>query len=239
MVAGCSHRQPVAYAPPPPPPAAQAPEITTEPTPLPPPEPTSKPSASRNSDDDYVQSHAPIYTETGMASWYGPPYHNRTGADGQVYNQNHISAAHRTLPMGTLIKVTNLRTGQSAVMHVTDRGPFVHGRILDLSMAAAKSTGVWRTGTAEVRIDVYSAPHALNTGGRWCVQIGAFPNGHAAHSLQSKLVREYPSANVIDFEGPTGYWVRIRPAHDDRQQAMDIANSLHPSAGEAWLVRLD
>jgi rare lipoprotein A len=174
-----------------------------------------------------------------MASWYGPPYHNRTGADGQVYNEHHLSAAHRTLPMGSLIRVTNLRTGQSAVMHVTDRGPFVHGRILDLSMAAAKATGVWRSGVAQVRIDVYSAPKPLDTGGRWCVQIGAFAHARAAHHLQSKLEKEYRSANVITFEGPTGYWVRIRPDHDDRGMAEEISQRVHPSQGEAWLVRLD
>jgi rare lipoprotein A len=174
-----------------------------------------------------------------MASWYGPPYHNRTGANGTVYNEHHLSAAHRTLPMGSLIRVTNLRTGQSAVMEVTDRGPFVHGRILDLSMAAAKATGVWRTGIAEVRVDVYSTPHSMNKGGRWCVQIGAFAHARGAHHLQSTLEREYPAANVIEFEGPTGYWVRIRPEHDDRAIATEIANTVRPSQGEAWLVRLD
>jgi rare lipoprotein A len=190
-------------------------------------------------DEQFVETHAPIYSESGVASWYGPPYHNREGANGEVYNENHISAAHRTLPMGSLIKVTNLRTGQSAVMHVTDRGPFVQGRVLDLSMAAAKEVGVWGPGTAQVRIDVYSAPHPLDTGGRWCVQIGAFPHAGAARHLQEKLENEYRSANVIEFEGPTGFWVRIRPEHDDRTIAMEIANRVHPSDGEAWLVRLD
>ena len=236
-IAGCSHRQ-VAYTPPPPPvPTTSAPETT--PAPVPPPASSGKPSGEVGSDDEFVANHAPIYTETGTASWYGPPYHNRTGADGTVYNQNHISAAHRTLPMGSLIKVTNLRTGQSAVMHVTDRGPFVQGRILDLSMAAARATGVWGPGTAQVRIDVYSTPKPMDEGGRWCVQIGAFAEGGGARHLASKLEQEYPSANVVEFEGPTGFWVRIRPEHDDRAMAMDIANRVRPSQGEAWLVRLD
>jgi len=241
LVAGCSHRQQtVAYTPPPPEsaPPAGAPAETPEPVPAPP-APNGKPSAGVSIDEQYVDAHAPIYSETGMASWYGPPYHNREGANGEVYNEHHISAAHRTLPMGSLIKVTNLRTGQSAVMHVTDRGPFVQGRILDLSMAAAKAVGVWGPGVAKVRIDVYSTPHPLNTGGRWCVQIGAFPHSREAHHLEQKLEREYQTANVIEFQGPTGYWVRIRPAHDDRTVAMQIANGLHPSDGEAWLVRLD
>jgi len=237
LASGCGHRQQVAYAPPPPP----GPAATTAPAgPVSSaPAASGKPEAGLSPDDEFAATHAPIYTETGPASWYGPPYHNRTGADGQVYNENHISAAHRTLPMGSLIKVTNLRTGQSATMHVTDRGPFVQGRILDLSMAAAKAVGIWGPGTAEVRIDVYSAPKSLDVGGRWCVQFGAFSSNGAAEHLNAKLQREYPTANVVEFKGPTGYWVRIRPAHDDRAVATEIANQLRPSQGEAWLVRLD
>ena len=235
-MAGCAHRQQVAYTPPPPPAAAPA---ESAPSAAPVPAPNGKPAAGVGADEQFVETHAPIYTQTGIASWYGPPYHNREGANGEVYNEHHVSAAHRTLPMGSLIKVTNLRTGQSAVMHVTDRGPFVQGRILDLSMAAAKEVGVWGPGTAEVRIDVYSTPHPLNAGGRWCVQIGAFAHAGAARHLQEKLEREYRSASVIEFEGPTGYWVRIRPEHDDRSIAVEIANRVHPSDGEAWLVRLD
>jgi rare lipoprotein A len=241
LAAGCSHRQQVAYTPPPPPAVAPVPTAPPEASSSAPPvsAPPGKPTAAIGIDEQFVETHAPIYSETGTASWYGPPYHNREGANGEVYNEHHISAAHRTLPMGSLIKVTNLRTGQSAVMHVTDRGPFVQGRILDLSMAAAKELSVWGPGTAQVRIDVYSTPHPLDTGGRWCVQIGAFDHAGEALHLQAKLEREYRTANVIEFEGPTGYWVRIRPEHDDRTIAMEIANRLRPSEGEAWLVRLD
>jgi rare lipoprotein A len=238
FAAGCSHKQQVAYTPPPPPPVVAAPSAPA-PSPVPPSVPPAKPESAQTEDDEFVATHPPIYTETGMASWYGPPYHNRTGANGQVFNQYYISAAHRTLPMGSLIRVTNLRTGQSAIMHVTDRGPFVQGRVLDLSMAAAKAIGVWGPGTAQVRIDVYSAPHPLNEGGRWCVQIGAFSSSHDAMRLNARLQREYPDANVIEFQGPTGFWVRIRPPHDDRAQATEIASRVHPDQGEAWLVRLD
>src|SRR5579872_3002084 len=174
MIAGCSHRQQVAVDVPPPPTPATPTSTVPVPAPASPVRP-GKPTASLNADEAFVTTHAPIYSETGMASWYGPPYHNRVGADGTVYNENHISAAHRTLPLGSLIRVTNLRTGQSAVMHVTDRGPFVSGRVLDLSLAAAREVGVYGPGTAEVRIDVYSTPKPMNEGGRWCVQIGALP----------------------------------------------------------------
>jgi len=174
-----------------------------------------------------------------VASWYGPPYHNRQGANGKIFNQNAMTAAHRTLPMGSLIVVTNEKTGQSAMMRVTDRGPFVQGRLLDLSMASAKATGVYRAGLADVRIDVYQTPHPIDEGGRWCVQIGAFEHERKAEKLRDQLERKYDSAQVVDFEGPTGYWVRIRPQGDNRQQAELIARRLKPAEGDAYLVRLD
>lgn len=174
-----------------------------------------------------------------MASWYGPPYHNRRGANGQIFDQNALSAAHRTLPMGSLIRVTNIETGQSAVMRITDRGPFVRDRVLDLSVASAKMVGVWRPGLARVRIDVYAAPKPIDEGGRWCVQIGAFSKEKEAVKLEEHLERKYHTANVIEFTGPTGHWVRIRPLNDDKGRAEEIAKQLKPDEGEAYLVRLD
>jgi rare lipoprotein A len=231
LAAGCSHKQEAVYTPPPPAPPAET-------APVPPP-PAPAPVPSLTADEQFVDTHQPISSQTGMASWYGPPYHNRVGANGVVYDENGISAAHRTLPMGSLIRVTNVKTGQSAVMRVTDRGPFVAGRILDLSIGAAKAVGLWRAGTGAVRVDVFSTPKPMDEGGRWCVQIGAFVHQGSALRLQSELQRQYRTANVIEFAGPTGYWVRIRPENDDRTIAVAIAHSLQPAEGEAWLVRLD
>jgi len=233
-ITGCGHHAQVAYTPPPPPVTPAAPLSA----PVEPPKPPAAASAP-GSDEAFVASHQPIYSEEGMASWYGPNYHAHRGANGQIYDQNGISAAHRTLPMGSLIRVTNLQTGQSAIMHVTDRGPFVPDRIIDLSIGAAKEVGVWRPGTARVRIDVYDAPHPISTGGRWCVQIGAFSKEHDAVKLEEHLARKYETANVIEFTGPTGHWVRIRPQADDKQRAVEIAKSINPKEGEAYLVRLD
>ncbi len=234
LLAGCSHKKEIAYTPPAPPAAAAEPSASTvaPASPLP-------PVPSLSADEQFVDTHAPIYSETGIASWYGPPYHNRVGANGQVYDENGLSAAHRTLPMGSLIRVVNVRTGQSAVMRVTDRGPFVPGRILDLSLAAAKAVGLYRAGVGEVRVDVFSTPKPMDEGGRWCVQIGAFSHEKSALQLQNRLEREYRTANVIEFQGPTGYWVRIRPENDNRSEAVAIAHRLQPAEGEAWLVRLD
>ena len=174
-----------------------------------------------------------------MASWYGPPYNKRRGANGEIYDQNAVTAAHRTLPMGSLIRVTNLQSGQSAMMRVTDRGPFVPNRVIDLSVGAAKAVGVWRAGTAQVRIEVFEAPKPINAGGRWCVQIGAFANEGAAKKLQEHLTHEYESANVIEFTGPTGHWVRIRPENGDKSQAIAIVRSMRLTEGAAYLVRMD
>jgi len=190
-------------------------------------------------DREYVTNHRPIRTEEGYATWYTAPYKGRRAANGQVFSDKAMTAAHRTLPMGSLIVVTNLKTSQSAAMRITDRGPFVDGRILDLSMASAKATGVYRQGLAHVRVDVYQTPKPIDTGGRWCVQIGEFTSEHKAKKLKSQLIRKYPDANVIEFPGEDSYWVRIRPEGDNREQAESIAHHLHPSQGEAFLTRLD
>lgn len=197
------------------------------------------PGGISDDDLDYVNTHKPILTEVGYATWYSAPYRGRKAANGQVFRDNALTAAHRTLPMGSLVVVTNLKTGQSSAMRITDRGPFVDGRVLDMTVASAKATGVYRMGLARVRIDVYETPKPINVGGRWCVQIGAFHDEDKALKLKSQLQRRYPGASVIEFPGQDSYWVRIRPQGDDREQAELIANRLRPAEGEAFLTRLD
>lgn len=141
--------------------------------------------------------------------------------------------------MGSLVVVTNLKTGQSSAMRITDRGPFVDGRIVDLTIASAKATGVYRQGLARVRIDVYQTPKPIDVGGRWCVQVGAFHDESEALQLKAQLQRRYPDASVIEFPGQESYWVRIRPQGDNREIAEQIAQRLRPAEGEAFLTRLD
>lgn len=178
----------------------------------------------------------PVSTEVGLASWYGPPYHNRHAADGSIYNQNAMTAAHRTLPLGTMVRVTNVATGDSVVVRITDRGPFVEGRVLDLSLAAAKAIGVYRAGVARVKIEAFAQPGA-DPAGHWCVQIGAFQDGDEAVQLKNDLKRRYGTARVIEFTGPTGHWVRINPADPDRTTAARIADSIHVPDAHPYLVR--
>ncbi len=193
------------------------------------------------SDDDlaFVAAHRPILSEVGYATWYTAPYKGRRAANGQVFDSDAMTAAHRTLPMGSLVVVTNLKTGESHAMRISDRGPFVEDRMLDLTVASAKAVGVYRAGMALVRMDVYETPKPINTGGRWCVQIGAFHNQQDALALKEQLLEAYPGANVIEFPGENNFWVRIRPQGDDRAAAEEIARHLQPVEGNAYLTRLD
>jgi rare lipoprotein A len=201
---------------------------------------TPVPPGGVSTDDlNYVATHKPILSETGFATWYTAPYVGRKAANGQVFDDSALTAAHRTLPMGSLIVVTNVKTGQSSAMRVTDRGPFVDGRILDMTIASAKATGVYYKGLVEVRVDVYRTPKPIETGGRWCVQIGAFKSEREAIRLKKQLLQKYQGSNVIEFPGENSYWVRIRPENDDRAIAEKIAERLRPSEGEAFLTRLD
>jgi rare lipoprotein A len=190
-------------------------------------------------DKDFILSHQPILSQVGEATWYTAPYKGRKAANGQVFQDEALTAAHRTLPMGSLIVVTNLKTRQASAMRISDRGPFVPNKIIDLTIASAKSIGIYRSGTERVRVDVYETPKPIETGGRWCVQIGAFTSEHKAQNLKEELLREYPDARVIEFAGENSYWVRIRPAGDDRDAAESIAGRLHPDEGDAYLTRLD
>jgi rare lipoprotein A len=182
----------------------------------------------------------PILTESGLASWYGAPYHNRRGSNGEMYDMNAMTAAHRTLPLGSIVRVTNVKTGHSVLVRITDRGPFIPGRMLDLSLAAAKAVDVWLPGVAKVRMDVLQTPVPLDDGGRWAVQIGAFPQQSAADNLADRLSRRYRTAKVLRFSSPVGdWWVRVRVLNDDRRRAEEIARDTQTPQGAIFLVRLD
>jgi rare lipoprotein A len=247
FLSGCGHKKAVA---PLPAPQAAPPQVQSE-VQAPPSASGRKPSPARiaptpappggvsDEDLDYVSTHKPILSQEGLATWYTAPYKGRKSANGQVFSDQSLTAAHRTLPMGSLIVVTNLKTGQSSAMRVTDRGPFVEDRLIDLTIASAKATGIYWTGSARVRVDVYRTPKPIATGGRWCVQIGAFTSERKAKRLKAQLMDKYPDASVIEFPGEDSYWVRIRPLGDNREQAEFIAGRLRPSEGEAYLTRLD
>lgn len=152
-----------------------------------------------------------------------------------------MTAASLTLPLGTLARVTNLSNNQAVLVKITDRGPFVRGRIIDLSLAAAKATGVYRAGVAKVQVEAYPPPPSPTgiPGGRWCVQIGAFYNAEDAIQLKNDLIRRYATAKVIEFQGPTGFWVRINPKFADKATATRIADGIHIPDADSYLTRTD
>ena len=215
---------------------------------VPPPPSVSQPSSSlppeqSDTEQDAVAvppNAAPVFVETGLASWYGAPYHNRRGSNGEVYDMNAMTAAHRTLPLGSIVRVTNVKTGQSAIVRITDRGPFVEGRIIDLSLAAAKKVDVWRPGIAKVRLDVIKTPASLNAGGRWAVQIGGFDEENSAAKFADHLSHRYHTARILKFVSPVGaWWVRVRVKDDDRKRAEEVARDTRTPEGAIFLVRLD
>ena len=257
----CSgHKQAKINVPPPPPikpptelPPSTKPEVAEQPPPKEEPKvaetaPEQPPvDEEKRADEDEAklqtavpEDSAPLETQTGIASWYGPPYHNRRGSNGEIYDMNGMTAAHLTLPLGTIVRVTNVKTGSSALVRITDRGPFVKGRVIDLSLAAAKKLDVWRAGLAEVKIEVMKCPVSLEAGGRWAVQIGPFQEEDKARPLADHLERRYHTAKVLCFGSPVGdWWVRVRVLDDDRSRAKEVAETTKTPEGAIYLVRLD
>ncbi|MDE1160352.1 MAG: septal ring lytic transglycosylase RlpA family protein [Acidobacteriaceae bacterium] len=186
----------------------------------------------------------PLLVDTGMASWYGPQFNHKKSADGNVYDANGLTAAHRTLPLGTLARVTNLATNESVIVRITDRGPFVRGRIMDLSEGAAKRIDLYRMGIAKVKIEAYAPVEVAaepEKRGLWCVQTGAFATERGARDLRDALAKRYATAKVQEFQGPTGFWVRIDPAGREKTQAEAIRSWIGKpdDQADAYLVRLN
>ena len=243
LLIGCGgHKQAHVDVPPPPPisePAAQPAPTTSSAEAAP---KATVPTRQEQEDDAFrnLQNAKPISVETGLASWYGGPYHNRRGSNGEIYNMHAMTAAHRTLPLGSIVRVINVKTGDAALVRITDRGPFVEGRILDLSQAAAKKIDIMQAGVAMVRIEVLRAPSPLETGGRWAVQIGAFEKEHSDDKLADHLSHRYQTAKVQCFSSPVGdWWVRVRVQDDDRKRAEEVAHNTQTPQGSIFLVRLD
>jgi len=240
----CSHpKQAHVSVPPPPPPATTAEPPASQPVANLPPGRESPSHADHTPDisEPALPANArPIVTETGLASWYGPPYHNRRGSNGEVYNMNAMTAAHRTFPLGSIVRVTNTKSGTTALVRITDRGPFIPGRILDLSLAAARKLDVVRPGVAEVKVELMQASAPVDSGGKWAVQIGGFPNEDAATKLADRLTRRYRTAKVLRFASPAGdWWIRIRVLDDDHARAQQLAAETETPEGAVFLVRLD
>ena len=164
------------------------------------------------------------FRQRGLASWYGKKFHGRKTSNGEIYNMYEISAAHKTLPFDTFVRVHNLANGKKLDVRINDRGPFVRGRIIDLSYKAAQELGVVGPGTATVEIvalgtavkperevkaektykpvDYYS--------GNFTFQVGAFIDGQNAENLKLKLDQKYKNAHIAKFDNGSEIFYRVR-----------------------------
>ena len=159
----------------------------------------SAPLATTPSDDPPL--YAIGWAETGIASWYGEPFHGRNTAAGGTYDMDGLSAAHQTIPFGTRIRVDNLDNGRSIELAVNDRGPFVRGRILDVSRAAARALGMIGPGTARVRITVIEAANAVSArGGCVVVQVASFRERRSAEAKRDEVARAGFEASIEPYE---------------------------------------
>jgi rare lipoprotein A len=247
LISSCGHpKQPHVNVPSPPPPEPAA-NLPAPPQPTPkasqPTESASPPKPTEEADlaEPVIPAGAkPIETQTGLASWYGPPYHNRRGSNGEIYNMHAMTAAHRTFPLGSIVRVTNVKTGSTALVRITDRGPFIPGRIVDLSLAAARKVDVWQPGIAEVKVELMQSGLQAPSPGKWAVQIGGMPDEKAASKLADHLTRRYHSAKVLRFKSPAGdWWIRVRVLDDDHDRAQKLAAETITPEGAVFLVRLD
>ncbi|SRR5579883_1230423 len=163
-------------------------------------------------------------TENGIASWYGAPYHGRPTSSGEIYDQEQLTAAHRTLPFGTWVEVTNLGNEKQVDVRITDRGPFVDGRIIDLSLAAAREIDMVRSGTARVRLRVIEAPQTS-----YAVQAGAFSTCDRAEAFAKKFgdARVVPGASVCRVL--IGHYLSLEDANR-------LAQKVRKTAGAAMVV---
>ncbi len=148
----------------------------------------------------------PGTTLTGVASWYGPGFHGKRTSSGERYDMDRLTAAHKTLPFGTLVEVRNLDNGRSVQVRINDRGPHVKRRIIDLSRAAAEAIAMVGPGTARVALKVLQYDAVADDSPRYTVQVAAFGDAGRAQTLAEDLRRRYPETQVSD----DGAWHRVQ-----------------------------
>lgn len=192
----------------------------------------------------YPMESADGYSEVGVASWYGPGFHGKLTANGETYNQKAMTAAHKTLPLPTLVKVENLENSKSVVVRVNDRGPYSKGRIIDLTEVAARRLDMLDKGTARVRVSVLSedpdcyvtSGHEVNIDeGNFAVQIGAFTMEDNAKKLASK----FGSRAVVSKGYAKGTeWSRVWiTGYPTKEKALDAVNNELIEYNGAFVVR--
>ena len=162
------------------------------------------------------------FQQRGIASWYGKDFHGKKTSNGEIYDMYAVTAAHKTLPLGTYVRVRNLENNRTVEVRINDRGPFVRGRIIDLSYIAAKDIGIVGPGTARVEVVALGTPATTDGGssrsyvqgdyfsGNFTYQIGAFVNRENAEKQKRKLAEKYRNAHIKVFDRGDQVFYRVR-----------------------------
>jgi len=180
-------------------------------------------------------------TQVGVASWYGHPYHGRAAANGEIYDMEKMTAAHRTLPFDTWVRVYDLDNNRAVEVRITDRGPFVDGRVIDLSHAAARQLEMIGPGIARVRIEVIRTP-PIAAQGLFAVQVGAFRNRANAERLRSRMEGVYGSARLLQRAEDPSMWRVLVGAEATEDAANRLAERIRQDSVEktsVFVVRID
>ena len=161
----------------------------------------------------------------GIASWYGGDFHGKPTSGGGIYDMYQLTCAHNTLPLGTMVMVTNLENGRSLELKVNDRGPFVKERIIDLSYAAAQILGMWEKGTADVKVE-FVGP-LIEQIQRFTLQVGSFIDETNAQKLADQLRKSFENVYVTTVETLTQKYYRVRIGQfETKESALDVAEKL-------------
>lgn len=176
--------------------------------------------------------------ETGIASWYGNPYHGRRTANGEVYDMEQMTAAHRTLPFNTQVRVTNLGNRKSVEVRITDRGPFIDGRIIDLSRVAARTIDMIGPGTARVRVETLGAAR-LAGDGPYGVQAGVFGSRESAERMKRSLEKQMKPVKVVERRGSPRTYRVIVGKKKTAEEAEALAAQLRGDNAGVFVVRWD
>jgi rare lipoprotein A len=174
------------------------------------------------------------YTEQGIASWYGKEFHEKPTATGEVYDMYAMTAAHKTLPLGTWVVVTDLGTQRSVRVRINDRGPFVKDRIIDLSYGAADELGMMEKGTTLVEVRCSYSEKTLRENLGYWVQLGAYQDSDLAGDLAVHLGEEYPNVRVLSSQAY--HHVRIGPFQSEAE-ATQLKELLLARGQRAFVVR--
>jgi rare lipoprotein A len=180
-------------------------------------------------------------TETGIASWYGHPYHGRRAANGEIYDMEKLTAAHRTLPFDTWVEIRNLTNEKKVAVRITDRGPFIDGRIIDVSHAAARAIELIGPGTARVRLTIIAPPprEELPPVEIFAVQTGAFHDRARAERARSDMEARFGRARIVERAASPTLWRVLVGEEQTIEAAAALAERIEAGGTNAFVVRLD